>query len=152
MPPRCSPPPRSSYPITKRVNISLHHSACDAWWPPFFERRPPSCVLLVFGVGLCCVEPLAQKLLGLGDFRVPLAQLFGVKKLFNTFANLCAARLHFADDIGPGCVGILLNVFFDLFAGFRHCGLELFFLLVAEIEVASKLLKFGGDMLAFCTS
>jgi hypothetical protein len=43
-------------------------------------------------------------------------------------------------------------VFLDLLARFRHGGMELFFLLVGEIEVASKLLKFGGDMLAFCSS
>jgi hypothetical protein len=43
--------------------------------------------------------------------------------------NLGAMRLHLGDDIGFGCVGIVLEVLSDLFSAFRQSGVELLFLL-----------------------
>src|ERR1700740_33765 len=60
--------------------------------------------------------------------------------------------LHLGDDISFGGVGILLQILSELFPRFHHGRVELFSLLVSEIEVMSETLQFRRDLLALFRS
>jgi hypothetical protein len=80
---------------------------------------------------------LTQEILGFGFLIVPLLQLLGAKKVDDALTNRVAICNDLANDVGFGCVGILMNILCNLFPRFRKSDAKLFVLDVrGQIDIA----------------